>query len=321
MLPGQRLFAVLAIFACLPLLSQCSKEPKGPKIRPLTPRETALWSSQTAGPRQPRPDLKFDQDLPPERLEALGDIFLRSKEYEGSLVNYLQVLQKDPTRADIRYKVAVILLLKGQYQGAREELDKVLALDPEMLEAHEAMALAYMGEKKYDLAIREFRYVLHRDRHRSQTRHLLGVAYLMANQPRKAIPELKEAVSLNPKNVSAYAALGQAYNRTKDYSKALAALKKGLALDPNHKRINYQIGMALAGLKRYDEAFAAFAKGADEAQAYNNIGVHYYMDGQYELAAKCFQKALELRPVFYKEAKNNLDKALEKLQESHKGSL
>jgi tetratricopeptide (TPR) repeat protein len=40
------------------------------------------------------------------------------------------------------------------------------------------------------------------------------------------------------------------------------------------------------------------------------------MDGHYEEAAKCFQRALELRPTFYQEAKTNLQRALEKMQET-----
>jgi len=55
-------------------------------------------------------------------------------------------------------------------------------------------------------------------------------------------------------------------------------------------------------------------KAGDEAQAFNNLGVYYFKDGQYEEAAKCFQKALDLRPTFYQEAKANLQRALEKLQ-------
>jgi tetratricopeptide (TPR) repeat protein len=42
------------------------------------------------------------------------------------------------------------------------------------------------------------------------------------------------------------------------------------------------------------------------------------MDGQYEEAAKCFQRALELRPTFYEEARTNLQRALEKMQETRK---
>jgi len=78
------------------------------------------------------------------------------------------------------------------------------------------------------------------------------------------------------------------------------------------------LGLALAGEKRYDQALEAFMKAGDEAQAYNNIGVHYFLAGQYEEAAKCFQRAIELRPTFYGEAKSNLQKALEKLHQVQK---
>jgi tetratricopeptide (TPR) repeat protein len=314
---GKRLVGLVILVLCLPLISHCSKkEPSGPQIRTLTPEEAArIAPPLDAYASRPRRDTKMDEEIPPERQEAMGDLLMKSKEYEGSLLRYVQILQKNPERHDIRYKVAVVLLLKGQSKEAGQELNKILAAQPDMLEAREALAMVYLQEKDYKPAIQEFRTVLQQDRNRAQTHHLLGVAYLMANQPRDAIRELETANSLNPKNLSTYAALGQAYNRLKDYQKAYTWLKKGESINPNHSKINYQIGMALAGLKRYDEAFVAFTKSSDEAQAYNNIGVYYFVDGQYGLAAKCFQKAMELRPTFYQEAKNNLDRALEKLQE------
>lgn len=314
---GKRLWGIILVLLCFPIVGSCSKkESSGPQIRTLTPEEQARIAPPVDifKPGR-RPAVQPDETLPPERQEAMGDLLMKSKEYEGSLVHYVQILQKNPERQDIRYKVAVILLLKGKYQEAREELTRVLAVRPDMLEAREALATAYLQEKDYNRAIQEFRTVLQQDRGRGQTRHLLGVCYLMANQPREAIRELEAAHSLNPQYLATYAALGQGYNRVKDYQKAYTILKKGQSLDQNNPRINYQMGMALAGLKRYDEAFAAFVKSSDEAQAYNNIGVHYFVDGEYETAAKCFQKALELRPTYYEEAKNNLDRALEKLQE------
>lgn len=314
---GKRLLGIILVMMCLPIISNCSKkEPSGPQIRTLTPEEQArIAPPLDVFKSRRRPDLQPDENLPPERQEAMGDLLMKSKEYEGSLLHYIQILQKDPGRQDIRYKVAVILLLKGKYKEARDELTRVVAARPDMLEAREALATAYLQEKDYNHAIQEFRTVLQQERGRAQTHHLLGACYLMANQPKEAVRELETANSLDPKNVATYGALGQAYNRVKDYQKAYTLLKKGQSLNPNHPKINYQIGMALAGLKRYDEAFAAFVTSSDEAQAYNNIGVHYFVDGQYETAAKCFQKALELRPTFYEEAKNNLDRALEKLQE------
>jgi tetratricopeptide (TPR) repeat protein len=262
-----------------------------------------------------------EEELSPERQEALGDLLLERKEYEGSLVRYMQLLQKEPQRVDIRYKVGVILLLNGQTQAARQELTMVLAAKPQMLEAKEALGLTYLEEKQYPEAIRIFKEVLNQDSTRVKTRHLLGIAYLSQDNPREAIRVMEPGTYQGGKNVAFLATLGQAYLKVKDYNRALLYLQKGHSLDPKDKKINQNMGMALAGLKRYPEAFEAFKQAGDEAQAYNNIGVHYYLDGRYEDAAKCFQKALDLRPTFYGEAKTNLQRALEKLQESGKQAI
>ena len=111
-------------------------------------------------------------------------------------------------------------------------------------------------------------------------------------------------------------ALGQAYLKMKKYPDAVTYLKQGQALAPQDQKVNYHLGMALAAQKRYPEALEAFMKAGDEAQAYNNIGVHYFGDGRYEEAAKCFQKAIDLRPTFYQEARGNLQRALEKLHQA-----
>jgi tetratricopeptide (TPR) repeat protein len=269
----------------------------------------------------PKPEPGAKEELSPERREALGDLLLERKEYEGSLVHYLQVLKEEPQRTDIRYKVAVILLLSGKTQAARRELNTVLAAQPQMLEAKEALGLTYLEEKQYPQAIRLFQEVLNHDLSRVKTRHLLGIAYLAQDNPREAIRVMERAPSQSNNNAAYLATLGQAYLKLKDYNRALFYLQKAHSLDPKNKKINLNMGMAFAGLKRYPEAFEAFKQGGDEAQAYNNIGVHYYLDGRYEDAAKCFQKALDLRPTFYGEAKTNLQRALEKLQEEGKGAI
>jgi tetratricopeptide (TPR) repeat protein len=286
-----------------------------PKLRGLSSREASSLSDAYS----PQEDSKAKdgpvQEMPPERREAMANMLLRSRDYESSLMNYLQVLRVQPDRMDIRYKVGVIYLLGGRYDAARQELEKVVLAKPDMLEAREALALVNVQEKRFPQALEAFRAVLRQDGQRAQTRYFLGAALLASGQPREAVTELETAIRLDPKNVAAMSSLGEAYVQLKDYPKAVAWLKKALAVDAQHQKSNHQLGMALAGLKRYDEAFQAFLKAGDEAQAYNNIGVHYYLDGRYEDAAKCFQKALELRPTYYDEAKVNLNRALEKLHQ------
>ena len=316
-MPRIKLLVSTALFLALPLLlSNCLKNNNSVTSTASDP------TAKLAEANDPWKKLKMSradkEGLPPDRLEALGEIALQSGDYESSLINFMEILKKNPQRYDLHYKVGVIFLIAGQFDAARGELALVLVHRPEMLQAHEALGLVHLQEKKYPLAIEEFQLVLSQEPGRANTRHLLGVTYLEAGQSAKAVVELKRAVELDRRQVASYIALGQAYTKLKDYRQAMAYLKQGLSLDPKNQKLNHQLGMALAGDKRYAEALEVFMQAGDEAQAYNNVGVHYFVAGQYEDAAKCFQRAIELRPTFYDEAKSNLQRALEKLHQGHK---
>ena len=311
----QRLVWTALVLALPLLLSQCAKQEMTASGSDLSARLAETKDPWNKGKTLFRDSKK---GLPPDRIEALGELALQNRDYEGSLINFMQILKKNPERYDLHYKVGVIFLLNGQLEAARNELALVLVHRPEMLQAHEALGIVHLQEKRYPLAIEEFQLVLAQDPSRVKTRHLLGVAYLEARQPAKAVAELRRATELDPRHIASVTALGEAFIELKDYRQAIACVKRGLALDPKDQKLNFQLGMALAGEKRYDEALEAFMKVGDEAQAYNNIGVHYFMAGQYEDAAKCFQRAIELRPTFYDEAKTNLQRALEKLQQTRK---
>jgi tetratricopeptide (TPR) repeat protein len=302
-------FYTVLILALPLLLSHCGKQQTSGARPDLSDRLTE------GRPFKSSPDKDL---LPPDRLESLGEIALQSGDYDSSLINFMEILRREPGRYDLHYKVGVIFLLKGQLEPAQKELALVLVHRPNMSQAHEALGMVHLQQKKYSQALVEFQQALSQDSGRANARHLLGITYLEMGQPGKAIVELKRALDLDRRQMASYVALGQAYTELKDYRRAVDCLKQGLGLEPTNQKLNYQLGMALAGEQRYNEALEAFMKAGDEAQAYNNIGVHYFVAGQFEEAAKCFQRAIELRPTYYGEAKTNLQKALEKLHQVRK---
>jgi tetratricopeptide (TPR) repeat protein len=315
-------FLLLLVVLALPLLlGQCGGKQSPDSMRKeLRKRENALAAADAEWDKRQARAKSGANSIPLERLEVLGEMSLRSRDYESSLLNFLEILKENPSRYDLRYKVGVIYFLNGRLEMARKQLALVLVQRPEMLEAHEALGLVHLEEKKYSLAIDEFQQVLHQDPRRAKTHHLLGIAYLEARQPQRAISEFKRVLALEPRNVASLTTLGQVYLQQNNYTQALIPLKEAHTLAPQDPKVNRQLGMALGGLKRYPEALQAFMKAGDEAQAYNNLGVFYFKDGQYEDAAKCFQKALDLRTTFYQEAKTNLQRALEKLHQSRQDS-
>ena len=316
-----RFLLLLAALALPLLLGQCGGKQSPDSMRKeLMKRENSLTAADAEWEKKRARAKSGATSVPLDRLEILGEMSLRSRDYESSLLNFLEILKEDPARYDLRYKVGVIYFLSGQLELARKQLALVLVQRPDMLEAHEALGLVHLEEKKYALAIDEFQQVLSQDPGRAKTHHLLGVTYLDAGQPHRAISEFNQALAREPGNVATLTTLGQAYLQQKNYTQALIPLKKAQTLAPLDPKVNRLLGMALGALKRYPEALEAFMKAGDEAQAYNNLGVFYFKDGQYEDAAKCFQKALDLRTTFYQEAKTNLQRALEKLQQSRKDS-
>jgi tetratricopeptide (TPR) repeat protein len=311
----RRLATAVLVLALPCLLSQCAKKsPQLPAVRPFTSQELA--NLQALHDPWPSEQSKSPKQLPEDRLQALGDLALKNRNFEESLINYMQILQSHPKRYDLHYKVGVIFLLTGNLQAAQKELALVLVHRPEMIRAHEALGLVFLQKKQYVEAIDEFQYALSRDSNRPKTYYLLGIAFLESGRPERAIQALKMAIALDHRHIPSYIALSQAYLKQKNYPQALLSLKQAQALAPGSQRVNLLLGETLAAQKQYPQALQAFMKAGDEAKAYNNIGVYYFMDGQYEEAAKCFQRAIELRPTFYQEAKTNLQRALEKLQET-----
>jgi tetratricopeptide (TPR) repeat protein len=316
--PIRRLAAMVLVLALPCLISQCGKKGSGmPTVKSLGLEEKAELQSHYDHSWANR-EIKSGEGLPEDRLEALGDLALKNRNFQNSLVRYLEILQKNPERYDLHYKVGVIFLLSGKLEAAQKELALVLVHRPDMLQAHEALGLVFLQGKQYPQAIDEFQYVLAQDSRRAKTYHLLGVTFLESGRTDRAVHALKTAITLNPRQLSSLIALSKAYLEQKEYRQAAACLKQAHALAPQSQKVNHLLGLALAGQKQYPRALDAFMKAGDEAQAYNNIGVYYFMDGQYEEAAKCFQRAIELRPTFYQEAKTNLQRALEKLQETRK---
>jgi hypothetical protein len=138
-----RLGATVLIMALPLLASQCSKKSQQQlSVQGLKADESAAFQAlHDSRPSQPP---KASEQLPEDRLEALGDLALKNRNFSNSLKNYLQILQNHPERYDLHYKVGVIFLLSGKLEAAQKELALVLVHQPEMLQAHEAMGLIYL---------------------------------------------------------------------------------------------------------------------------------------------------------------------------------
>ncbi len=92
---------------------------------------------------------------------------------------------------------------------------------------------------------------------------------------------------------------GDVYLERKDYGTAIGYFDEALALKPDSPKAHLARGIALTGLERPAEAKASYLTALTaepNAQAYNNLGMIYFGEGDATGAEQAFLKALELRP-------------------------
>jgi len=127
-----------------------------------------------------------------------------------------------------------------------------------------------------------------------------SLIYANLGKFKKAEETLKTALKKYPKSRDIHLSLGNIYARQKKFDSALEEFKKTLELDPDYYETNLQISKVLYDQEDYSSALMhvdkAIALKADYVGAYDFKGTIHMKIGQYEEAAKDYQKIIDLQP-------------------------
>jgi len=83
---------------------------------------------------------------------------------------------------------------------------------------------------------------------------------------------------------------------TGDYEKAAVAFREAIFINPNDPALYNNLGYALGRMRKYGPAFQTFKQYGHESAALNNTGFTCYMNRDYALAIRYYEKALMLNP-------------------------
>ncbi len=178
------------------------------------------------------------------------------------------------------------------------------ALQKKQATAGRELAEAYMEEGKNRQALRELEKAQIQNPGDHLLQNDLGLVYLALGEPAKAVEPFQKAVKLNPSFSAAINNLGTAYLALREWDKA-KPLFESLAHDlvyatpylPLHNLgfVAYNQGDYELALKRYQEALDLKP---DFAQSWRGMGKTYMAMGRYAEATERLQKAIELAPNF-----------------------
>ncbi|MFC1849667.1 protein kinase [candidate division CSSED10-310 bacterium] len=197
------------------------------------------------------------------------------------------------------------LFLEGQIKEALAAAQRWHSLIP-----YDYDALIYLSHlaqylKNYDLAI-EYLY-LAIDLEPANEEHYLKIADLMrlAGKDEAALKHLQECVRRFPDSGQGYEKLGYLHQCLFQWPQALAAYKKQLVIDPNSVDPILNVGFISMITGRFAHAAENFQKALDRSPSqeerikiYWYFMTYYWMRGQWAVALRMMEQAIELYAVY-----------------------
>lgn len=142
-----------------------------------------------------------------------------------------------------------------------------------------------------------------------QARMLLGAIAEQRGEAEAAVRNYESALALRPGSHEALNNLGVARMTLGEYAEAAQNFTAAIRGGGAQERSCNNLGLALARLGRADEALQAFKCAGSDARAHNNLGYVLFVQGDNQGALFHLERAVELSPVFYPQASENLKRA------------
>jgi tetratricopeptide (TPR) repeat protein len=202
----------------------------------------------------------------------------------------------------IRDAVARLLMTKKQYKQAAELFRQATILTPEEQSYKEGLGLALHYSKQYKDAADVLSALVKQDAYseRADLRIALGESLLQIGKAREAREDLEVAARLQPGNAGVWLALARAALDCNDLKRAEASIKKAIAITPNSGEAYLLLGYLRLRQEKLHDALGAFTKSSTLDRSDNvsvcMIGYVFERLGRKDAAAKCYAKALKMKP-------------------------
>lgn len=195
----------------------------------------------------------------------LGGLLFDNRKYEEASKIMYEAVESFPEDFAVNFILGLSLAQLNQQEDAEGYLQKAVELNPNDLNALSAYGYTLSQLKKNDEAIRY----------------------------------LKHALRIDPDDVNLIGTLGLIYNSINMHAESDSAYERALELDPENSLINNNYSYALAVRGEQLERALEMVKISIEADSLNSsyldtIGWVYFKLGNYELAKKYLEKAIEV---------------------------
>jgi tetratricopeptide (TPR) repeat protein len=223
-----------------------------------------------------------------ELLHLLGLVYFKQQKNDLALSELQRAANLSPSRYDIHFDLALVLLSGDHYSEAAKELETAIRLDGKPALPHVLLGRAYQNTNRSMQAVRQFQSALSSDPNLPLVHYHLGFAYeslgsneaaiaeyekevrrspnsptvlyqlghcqISAGLWKSAIEHLEKATQFDSENADAFYDLGKALVLQGDAERAVPALRRAAELKPSNPTPHYQLSRALQKLGRREES-------------------------------------------------------------------
>jgi Flp pilus assembly protein TadD len=213
---------------------------------------------------------------------------------------YQEVLRERPNDAAALNNLGALQLQLGAAAAAVETLSVFVAQRPDDPIGCSNLGHALMQAGRAAEAEAPLRRAVALRPGFAQAHNHLGMALALLGRPEEAIAAFSRALELEPTLIEAARNLGQTLNDVGDGQRAAAAYQAWLRVDPANPQAHAGLALADAMQGRLGDAIVALERltlaHADDATAWQTLGLICYWDGRLEEAETAARRTLALQP-------------------------
>lgn len=231
-------------------------------------------------------------------LRGLSYFFMG--DYESSLVDHKRAIEVDPQEALNYTNCGSSRNLLGLYDEAKEDYLKAIELDPSSPTNYLGLATSYNGVGRYVKGIEAASKAIQIKPDYFTTLQLRGIMYYNSEQYHNSIRDLEKVMNSPEADQDTYLFLALNYYKLNMLKEGLPYANKSVELVPNYGVAWYWKGVLEHDLKLTEDAKYSYQKAIlyspDLWTPFNNLGIIFLEEEQFDQAIDMFEKAVAVEP-------------------------
>lgn len=228
-------------------------------------------------------------------FEKSGDQYMADKHFGEAAIQYLNALNKEPERGDIRFKLAEAWLYEGNIRAAFPQFVRAADQLPDNLDAQRRAAYFLLKGGLFKEAKERARLVLQKSPADVDALMILGNSLAGLQTLDEAVGVFKRAIEIDPERVGLYTSLGVMQLAQHDHDEAEAAFKQALEVSKGSPEAYMALGnfyRSTGNVEEAEKAFKTALAANPKSLVANQSLAGLYVDNQREAEAEPFIKTV-----------------------------